>query len=151
MRQTRPPHAAPQHEVLLYSKRGTRFGMGERWWLAGSFPDRLDALHEFRALCREFRPELTVVLVVAAVEDPATGQYRNRVVDARGRAPLIDRDAMSPLTPRDRGRLAKATLPEREMRRHDLPAAGGARLGWSLGLVALASALAAWAALVAFG
>ena len=101
-------------EVLLYTLPGTRFGLEGRWYVVGPFAERLDALAEYEQLCREFRPDsLVVLLLVAVVPDAATGLYRDRILEARGRAPLIRRDRMAQLSAQERRRLIAATAPLR--------------------------------------
>jgi hypothetical protein len=138
-------------EVLLYTLPGTRFGLEERWFVVGPFAERLDALAEYEMLCREFREDALVVLVlVAVVLHEETGLYRDRILAARGRAPLIRRERMATLSAQERRRLIAATAPLRRMARRPAPPppkSGGtpllAIIGW--GAVALVAALATWA------
>lgn len=105
-------------EVLLHTLSGTRFGLEERWFNLGPFTERLDAQIEFEMLCREFREDsLVVILLVASVHDDATGLYRDRILESRGRAPLIRRDRMAHLSAAERKRLLAATAPHRRVAR----------------------------------
>lgn len=137
-------------EVLLYTLPGTRFGLEERWFVVGPFADRLNAMAEYEMLCREFREDaLVVLLLVAVVLHEETGLYRDRILSARGRAPLIRRERMAPLSAQERRRLIAATAPLRRTPRRSAqppPQPAGAPwlaiAGW--GSVTLAAALAAW-------
>jgi hypothetical protein len=108
-------------------------------------------LAEYEMLCREFREDALVVLVlVAVVLHEETGLYRDRILAARGRAPLIRRERMATLSAQERRRLIAATAPLRRMARRPAPPppkSGGtpllAIIGW--GAVALVAALATWA------
>ncbi len=105
-------------EVLLHTLPGTRFGLEERWFNVGPFTERLDAQEEFDLLCREFREDsLVVILLVASVHDDATGLYRDRILESRGRAPLIRRDRMASLSAAERKRVLAATAPHRRIAR----------------------------------
>lgn len=131
-------------EVLLHTLPGTRNGLEGRWYMAGPFAERIDALLEYDQLCREFGQRALVVLVlVAVIWDETTGLYRDRILEARGRAPLIRRDRMLPLTTEARRRLLAASAPLRTVRSAPRPPA--ARRGWDW--PALAGGLAAVAAI----
>lgn len=119
-------------EVLLHTLPGTRYGMEARWYQLGPFAERLDALAEYEALCRDFPPgTLVVPVLVAVVHDDATGLYRDRILEARGRAPLIRREGMLHLSTPERRRLIAAAAAPRRPRRGPLaPAAEGGRWTW---------------------
>lgn len=106
------------YEVLLHTLPGTRFGLEGRWYILGPFAERLDAAAEYEALCREFAADsLVVVVLVAVVHDDVTGLYRDRILEARGRAPLIRRERMQQLSGQERRRLLAATAPYRRQPR----------------------------------
>lgn len=127
-------------EVLLHTLPGTRDGLEGRWYMAGPFAERLDALVEYDLLCREFGQRALVVLVlVAVVWDEETGLYRDRILEARGRAPLIRRERMVPLTAAARKRLLGATAPLRTLRGVARPPAP--RRGWDWRTIAVAGAV----------
>lgn len=141
-------------EVLLHTLPGTRYGLEERWFNVGPFAERLDAQEEFDLLCREFAEDaLVVLLLVASVHDDATGLYRDRIVESRGRAPLIRRDRMASLSALERKRVLAATAPQRRVAR---PAGPGlaprpsSRWPWAGGMIgaAMVLALLAWAVAV---
>ena len=126
-------------EVLLHTLPGTRFGLEERWFNVGPFAERLDAQEEFDLLCREFRDDaLVVILLVASVHDDATGLYRDRILESRGRAPLIRRDRMASLSAQP-----SASACWRRPRRTARPPAGRLRAD-TAARAALAGADAAW-------
>lgn len=133
-------------EVLLYTLPGTRFGLEQRWFHIGPFADRLDAQEEYEQLCREFREEsLVVVLLVASVHDDATGLYRDRILEARGRAPLIRRDRMTELSALERKRLLAATAPYRRTPRTGPPAPPPrSSRGWTLMLAWCGAPVIVW-------
>ncbi len=144
-------------EVLLHTLPGTRNGLEGRWYMAGPFAERIDALAEYDMLCREFGQRALVVLVLVAVAwDEETGLYRDRILEARGRAPLIRRERMLPLGTETRRRLLAATAPLRTVRSAPRPPAP--RRGWNwraiaAGLVAVATlaGLALWTMATGFG
>lgn len=103
------------YDVLIYTQRSTRFGLGERWFIVGSFKSRLEALNEFQTLNEEFHANATIIILAVKVRyDAQTGRFKDSIFASRGIAPLINRREMNPLTRDDRKKLIAATAPIRQ-------------------------------------
>lgn len=92
----------PSYELLLYAVSDTRFGVENRWFTAGSHRSRNAARLAFLELSEEFTSARVILLLVASMHDPATGRFRDVIIEARGIAPLIDRKRLQHLTRDDR-------------------------------------------------
>ena len=119
---------APSNELLLYAAADTRFGVENRWFIAGGHRDRLAARLAFQELCEEFPHQRVILLLVASIHDAASGRFRDVIIESRGIAPLIDRKRLQRLTQHDRPLIAKAVA---ERRAPILPPPGPSPgLGW---------------------
>ncbi|MDO9712154.1 hypothetical protein [Paracraurococcus lichenis] len=137
------PRIATTYEVLLFADMGTRLGIERRWLIAGSHASRRGATAQYEELNREFPHPRVKLLLVAAVHDAATGLFRDRVLESRGAAPLIQRKQMQRLGAGERAKLAAALGPPPAARsiRPPTPPPRRAGLGvgtWVLGLALLA-------------
>ena len=118
----------------------TRIGPASRWFIAGSHASRPRARQQFQELRQEFPGQRLIPLPVMTVHDTETGRFHDRILDARGLAPLIDRGSIGKLTPAVKEQIAKArewqTRPAR-------PAPVGPEFGWWLAGGCAAPAVAA--------
>lgn len=112
---------ATTYDVLLYADAETRIGLDRRWLIAGSHASRGAAAAQYSEMSAEFPTESVKILMVASVHDEATGRFRDRIIQARGLAPLIDRRHARKITVADRQRLAKALCPPMRAARPKAP------------------------------
>jgi hypothetical protein len=122
---------ATSFDVLLLAKASTRYGVENRWFIAGSSPKRMAARLLFQELCKEFPTERVVLLLVASIWNEDTQRFHDHVLDSRSIAPLIDRKRAEKLTPQTR-ELIKQAIIERPLAPLRPPPAprGGGGLGW---------------------
>jgi hypothetical protein len=111
-------------EVMLHTLPGTRHGLEGRWFGLGPFATRLEGQEAYNMLCAEFDEAAPVVVVlVATTYYEEADMFRDRILEARGRAPLIRRDPMTPLSRTMLKRLVTATAPVSPGRTNSTPAA----------------------------
>lgn len=136
-----PTYDLPTYELLLHAAVNTRFGLEQRWFLAGGHHRRDLARLAFQELCGEFPSQQVVLLLVASVLDPATQRFRDVIIESRGIAPLIDRKRLGRLTHHARTLIAQSAAPPLPRASQRPPEPPRKRFGvWlTLGGVALAA------------
>lgn len=95
-------------EILLHAETSTRFGGRGRWYLAGANTDQRVAERLFTELCERYPQQGITVALVLSELSRETGLYHDRVVQSRGRAPLIKRAEIKPLTEEAGREIARA-------------------------------------------
>jgi hypothetical protein len=134
-------------DVLLFAPIPTRLGKAGRWFIAGSHPSRPRARLQMGELCEEFPDPRIIILLVMSAFDAGTERFHDRIVDARGLAPLIDRKTLEKLTPVARREIVAATASWHTVPARPPPPPAGARLGWWLAGGGAALAIAVFALL----
>lgn len=85
------------YEVLLHAERPSAFGQKGRWYLASAHQDIAGAETAYRALAAQFSDPAITLAVVRSEHDPSSGLFRDRIVKASGRVPMIQRSTMEKL------------------------------------------------------
>jgi hypothetical protein len=95
-------------EILLHAETSTRFGRRGRWYLADANTDRRVGERIFTELCGRYpHPGISVALILSEF-NPETGLYHDRVLQHRGRMPLIKRAEVKRLTEEAKREIARA-------------------------------------------
>ncbi len=139
----------PTYELLLHAVTDTRFGVRDRWFIAGDHHDRQAAHLAFQELCQEFPGHLVTLQLVASTHDPTTGLFRDVVLETRGMTPLNDPKRPERPVRRDPPSIAKAATRQRLPTQRPAVVQPGSRLG--LWLTAAGGVLAAVVLLVLLG
>jgi len=88
---------SPLFEVILFADWPTRYGAAGRWFILGVYPSRGGAWAAFREITAELPDPRIQVALVQSTPDPS-GRFVDRIVEARGRLPMIERAKLVPLT-----------------------------------------------------
>lgn len=127
------------YEVLLHAERPSVFGQKGRWYLASAHQDIAGAEAAFRALAAQFSAPGITLAVIRSEHDPASGLFRDRVVKATGRVPVIARDSLERLDAATCGALARdfSSLPPVALPERPVASVQARALPWGwLGVVA---------------
>ena len=138
----------PSYEVLLHVATG-RNAHASRWYLAGSSASRSSAGALYREVCEEF-PKGATVLLIASTHEETSNLFRDQIIEANTRAPLIDRKRMAKLSSENRHRLARTVRATTELRtkreKTSQPQTRSNKLWWPLTIMSVAACAAGFVA-----
>lgn len=129
-------------EILVRLQTQTEFGVENRWYLTASDNDKYEAEKLYANVQDRYGKDPRVLVVLALNRlDPGTGRYRLNIVQATGRAPMIeDVHPMDRITER---RIQTALSHKADVHRAAAsPRQATARRNWSMAWLAALTASA---------